>query len=235
MRKNFFRAAIPAVMAVTVLLVISGCAGGRTATPEIAGYVLEQPELGVSPSRGTPLTQDTVAVLRFTAAHHCRGNAMIYRSAPFRSAAYHYHRWKDSPADMVTEYVASTLLDAHMFKALFVDYAYEKSRYCLEGRLIDCHEEIDHGSRKAVLRFTATFLDTLPKSVPERVLFQNTYSREKIIAGDGPAGLVEAMNEVMAALAQQLVEDIRVVLKDETTQGRSACPDERTAAEPETD
>lgn len=221
MGKLFFTGAAPAIMVLTALLVISGCAGGRPATPGVTGYVFEYQEPRVSLSEGFPLTRDTVTVLRFTAAEHCRGTAMIYRSGTFRRGACHYHRWEHSPADMVTEYLAATLLDARMFNALFVDYSYEKSRFHLEGRVTDCLEVIDGESRKAVLRFTAAFLDTVPKNPSERVLFQNTYSREKAIAGDGPAGLAAAMSEIMAVLSKQLAGDIGAALKGDNESDES--------------
>lgn len=235
MGKVLFTGAASAVMVLAALLVLSGCAGGRPATPGVTAYVLEYPEpLKFLPEEPS-LTQDTVTILRFNAAEHCRGSAMIYRSGPFRRAAYHYHRWGHSPADMVTDYLASTLLEARIFNALFVDYAYEKTRYHLEGRVIDCIEVVDNGSRRAVLRFTAALLDTARESPGERLLFQNIYGRDMVIPGEGPAGLAAAMSEIMAMLSVQLAEDIGTVLRDEIASGRPARPGEPGVKELETD
>lgn len=235
MGKVCFTGAASAVMVLAALFVLSGCAGGRPATPAVTSYVLEYQEPRRFPQEEPPLAGDAVTILRFAAAEHNRGSAMIYRPGPFRLAAYHYHRWAHSPADMVTDYLAAALLEARLFNALFVDYAYEKTRYHLEGRVIDCLEVVDDGSRRAVLRFTAALLDTARKTPPERVVFQNTYHRDMVITGDGPAGLAAAMSEIMAMLSKQLTGDIEAALRAGIASGRPACPGDAAARESETD
>ncbi|MDD5474994.1 MAG: ABC-type transport auxiliary lipoprotein family protein [Syntrophales bacterium] len=217
--KGFIKGSTGVVMVIIAAFAFAGCAGGRTATPGMTAYVLEHPEIRQSLSADDTLTSDTLTVLRFTATEACHGNSMLYRSSPYERAAYRYHRWKVSPAVMVTNYLAEDLLRGRIFRAVFTDYSYEKSRYHLEGRVMDCIEIIEAGRREVFLEFSAVLIDTNRKEAENRILFQNTYQHRRSIKGGGPAGTAAAMSEALAVLSEGLKLDILSVLGEGGSSG----------------
>lgn len=197
-----------AMVIIAMYLSLGGCLSPSSPPPEITRHVLEPSRWEDAASRVAPLSNDTVTVARFSAAETCRGTAMLYSASSWKRSAYRYHRWYVALPEMVTDIFVDDLSRSQLFQAVFTDHTYEKSRYYLEGRVTDCIEYVEHGKRRAVFGFTATFIDGNEKPASRRVIFQKEYRNEELIHGGLPSDLAKAMSASMTLLSEQLISDM---------------------------
>ena len=103
---------------------------------------------------------------------------MLYREGPFRREAYREHRWRVTPADMVTEFLRRDLAKRVSFGRFFPLAIRRTPVSSLTGGLEEFSEVDDGEHRKAVLAATITLLDLSVREIPGRVVFQKTYRCE---------------------------------------------------------
>ncbi len=200
-----------AAVAAAGLLLCAGCIGGRSAERSITFYVLEYEAPNAS---GTPLCGDAVTVLRFSAAELYNGTAMLYRTGPYRRTAYHYYRWKVTPAAMISNLLYRDLSQSGLFAAVRTELSYEKSRYLLEGHVME-FLEIDEGEkRSALLGVTITISDSSKKEAARSICLQKDYRIAVPFDEETPEGLVRAMSRAAETLSKELRKDIKATLSD---------------------
>jgi ABC-type uncharacterized transport system auxiliary subunit len=193
-----------------LLIILSGCLGGTGKAPFIRHYVLEYPP---PHNGGRPSVEAMVRVARFAANRLYNGSAMLYREGPFRREAYPEHRWRVSPADMVTEFLRRDLREAGLFRAVLSPRDVEEVRYSLEGGVEEFLESGEGGERKAILTTTITFMDLPRKESAGLVVFQKTYRCESVVSRLGADGLAAAMSLAMSQLSRQVIADIDTALR----------------------
>jgi ABC-type uncharacterized transport system auxiliary subunit len=196
----------------TILVVIglTGCFGSTGLTPPVRQYVLEYAAPRTADGAGVA---ETIKVGHFTAARILSGPAMLYRQRPFRLDAYHEHRWRVAPSEMVEDLLRRDVRRAGIFRAVLSPRNAEETRFILEGGVEEFLEVEEEAGKKALLAATLTLLDLSRSEVSTRVVFQKTYRAEAPFKTEGPAGLAEAMSSAMAQLSAQAIADIREALK----------------------
>lgn len=198
-------------IAATGLLLCAGCMGGRSAERPMTFYVLEYEAPAASE---TPLYGDAVTVLRFSAAELYNGTAMLYRNGPYRRTAYHYYRWKVTPAAMISNLLYRDLSQSGLFAAVRTDLSYEKSRYLLEGHVTEFLETDEGETRSALLGVTITVSDSSKKDAARSICLQKDYRIAVLLDEETPEGLVRAMSRAAETLSKELRQDIRAALSD---------------------
>jgi ABC-type uncharacterized transport system auxiliary subunit len=192
-----------------LIVLLSGCFGGTGKTPFIRQYVLEYPP---PQGGGRPVVEAMVRMERFAADRMFMGQAMLYRQGPYLREAYPVHRWRVSPADMVTAYLRRDLREAGLFRAVISERDAEEARFSLTGGVEEFLESGEGASRRALLTATVTLLDLSRKETAGLVVFQKTYRLEAAVAGEGAAGLAAAMSLAMSDLSRQVIADIAAAL-----------------------
>ena len=192
---------------------LSGCLGGTGKTPFVRQYVLEYPP---PQGNGRTAVEAMVRVERFSADRMFMGNEMLYRLGPFRREAYPLNRWRVGPGDMVTECLRRDLREAGLFRAVLSERDDEEVRFSLTGGVEEFIESWETKNRKALLTATITLLDLSRKETASLVVFQKTYRLEAAVAGEGAAGLAEAMSLAMSDLSRQVIADIASALSRTT-------------------
>jgi ABC-type uncharacterized transport system auxiliary subunit len=145
------------VVALSTLVVLSGCAGkvGRTNY-----YTLNLPAPPDPPATGTAHT--TVAIREFTAPAYLRRGAIVYKTSPELVGFYAYHRWAVDPCEFVTDSIIDRLGATGTFSHVRHYDGRPDADYVLSGRL-EKLEEIDYnGGVKVEVAISAqmTKLDT---------------------------------------------------------------------------
>ncbi len=195
---------------ILVMIGLTGCLGPTGSAPLVRQYVLEYPSPNAAGGVGVP---EMLKVEHFTADRLLAGPAMLYRQGPFRLDAYHEHRWRVAPAEMVADLLRRDLRHAGIFRAVLSPRNAEEPRFIMEGGVEDFFEVEEGGGRKALLVATLTLLDLSRRELPERVVFQKTYRSEALFKTEGASGFAEAMSRAMTQLSTQVIADIASALK----------------------
>ena len=198
---------------VLILLIagLVGCLRGTAPPPLVYQYIIEYPPPEVT---SISRTQALLKVERFTVDRVYMDNSMLFRNGPFQREAYHEHRWRVSPADMVTDFLRRDLRHANLFQAVLSARDIEESRFILQGGVEEFLESDDGGKgRNALLVVTVTLLDLSTRDVSQRVVIQKTYRCEAPFSKEGAAGFAEAMSRAMSQFSTQVIADIGNVLQ----------------------
>lgn len=191
---------------ILVVIGLTGCLGWTgTASAPVRHYVLEYAPPRVMGGAGVA---EMLKVERFTAARLMAGPAMLYRQGPFHLDAYHEHRWRVAPAEMVADLLRRDLRQAGIFRAVLSPRDAEETRFILEGGVEEFFEMEEGGDRKALLVASLTLLDLSRREVSMRVVFQQTYRSEALFKTEGASGFAEAMSRAMMQLSTQVIADI---------------------------
>lgn len=190
-----------------ILLVVglSGCLRGTAPPPLVLEYIIEYP-----PPAAENLfrTEALLKVNRFSVDRIYMSTSMLFRNGPFQREAYHEHRWRVSPGDMVTDFLRRDLRYAGLFQAVLSERDVEESRFVLQGG-VEEFLEVDEGkSRRALLVATVTLLDLSSRDVSRRVVFQKTYRSEAPFSKEGAAGFAEAVSRAMSQFSTRVIADI---------------------------
>lgn len=187
-----------------------GCLRGTAPPPLVYQYIIDYP-----PPEGKSLsrTEALLKVERFSVDRIYMSTSMLYRNRPFQREAYHEHRWRVSPADMVTDYLRRDLRHANLFQAVLSARDIEECRYLLQGGVEEFLESDEGKGRNALLVVTVTLLDLFSREVSQRVVIQKTYRCEVPISKEGAPGYAEAMSRAMSQFSTQVIADIDQVLK----------------------
>jgi ABC-type uncharacterized transport system auxiliary subunit len=195
---------------IVIIIGLTGCLGWTGSATPSRQYILEYPPPRAV--RGAGIAE-MLKVGHFSTARLLAGPAMLTRTGAFRLDAYHEHRWRVAPAEMVTDLLRRDLRHAGIFRAILSSRDAEETRFILEGGVEEFFEVEEGGGRKALLVTTLTLLDLSRQEVSERVVFQKTYRSEALFTAEGAAGFAEAMSRAMAQLSTQVITDIDSALK----------------------
>ena len=190
---------------ILVMIGLTGCLGSTGSAPPVRQYVLEYAPPRAADGAGVA---ETIKVEHFTAARILAGPAMLYRQGPFRLDAYHEHRWRVAPAEMVEDLLRRDLRHAGIFRAVLSPRDAEETRFILEGGVEEFLEVEEAAGRKALLVATLTLLDLSRREVSARVVFQKTYRCEALFKTEGATGFAEAMSRAMTQLSTQVIDDV---------------------------
>ena len=167
-------------------------------------YLLEYPAPVI---KVTPL-DESLQVRQFEVAQAFNTTAMVYRSSPYQAESYNYSRWRVNPGYLVADYLTRDLRDSRLFKAVMSADSPTKSRFALEGGVVEI-QELDQGEVwQASLALNITLIDTNQEAITKRVLFQKNYQAAEPLAEKTPAGLAQAMSRAMERLSAEIITDV---------------------------
>ena len=196
-------------LAILGCLIFGACAGSRQAPDVVRHYTLEYPP------PAAPLTEPggcTLRVERFQAAPDYATSRIIYRENAFERQAYTYHRWRASPAEMVTFFLARDIRHANFCAAVYGYDSRFSASYAVEGS-VEEFLEVDAQDRwEAVLTLSITLVKENEPDVSRRVLFQKTYSQREFCAEKNPSALSAAMSTAMERMSLAISSDIHNAL-----------------------
>ncbi len=201
---NFFTKTAPTI--IIALLLLSGCVGTpKSPPPKIDYYTLEY----TPPVKGDrSMLPVLLGVQRFQAAPDYLTNRIIYRDNLFRRNAYTYHKWRATPGDLVTYFLARDLQHSAMFKAVFTTDRKLPVTHIIEGAVDEFFEYDDDRAWQAMLSVSITLLKASEPDITQRVIFQKRYRSQKPCRYKNPQALAEAMSEAMSELSHMIANDI---------------------------
>ncbi|MBN1103452.1 MAG: membrane integrity-associated transporter subunit PqiC [Deltaproteobacteria bacterium] len=188
-----------------LILFLASCTSMRQPSPRIDYYTLEYaPPLA---GERKPVHR-VIKVARFSAAPLYSTAQIIYRDRPFKREAYTYHRWRSTPADLVTYFLSRDLKQSGLFKAVLPHDSGQSSDFIIDGSVDEFLEWDQEDSWEAALTFSVTLMAANEPDISRRVLFQKTYQGRSPCRQKNPRALAEAMSEAMAGLSAKVIADV---------------------------
>jgi ABC-type uncharacterized transport system auxiliary subunit len=188
-----------------LLFLVAGCFARSKPQYLVEQYTIEYPSPVIQGLSGLPAP---VRVDRFLVGHTYNSRAMMYKSDPYKVAAYDYSRWRVNPGDMVTDFFLRDLRVAAIFPAVFSYRNTEGSRFLVEGGV----EEFLHLTQKnggmAVLGLTLTLIDESQQEATKRILFQKRYRITEPTVDHTPEAFAKAMSLAMSRLSEEIIRDV---------------------------
>lgn len=180
--------------AALLLLALASC-GGKV--PPTRHYTLEIPLS--NPARAANSFPVTVAVVRFQAPRPLQQDRVVFRPAPNQVDFYDYHRWADSPPDLVTNNLVRHLKESGMFRSV-VTTAGAPADYFLRGT-VESLEEVDSGeSVSARVALSAELIDARTR----QIVWSGRGSHEAPVQERSVEGIVRVLNEGLRHSIEQL-------------------------------
>ena len=184
-------------VAAFLLLSLVGC--GKV--PPSHYYTLESSLPAPPPATTTGVE---IAVTRFRASQGLSQDRLMYRPSPHRVDFYEYHRWVDTPPDLVTQNLISHLRRSGMFRAVTDTRGASRADYVLRGR-IEHLEEVD--SAGSVSARVGLHVELVEVKTRARV-WTGQGSHEAQVSERSVEGVVRAMNESLRESLGQIVRGL---------------------------
>ena len=199
------------LLAAAAAIAAGGCVNVSQARQKIEYYTLEYEPQRLENAAAIPAV---IRVERFAAAPPYNTTQMIYRERPFSREAYHYHRWRASPADLATYFIARDLGGSGAFEGVLPPGTTAAATHVLEGTVEEFYERDLPDRWEAVLSITVSLLRERDPDPTKRLLFQKVYSFTETSREKTPQSVAEAMSGAMSRATMELITDIRRALSN---------------------
>jgi len=197
------------LLAALAALTASGCVEFNPSRLKIEYYTLEYEPAVSSDANVLPVV---IRVERFTSAPLYQTTRMIYRKKPFSRDAYHYHKWRAAPADLVSYFIARDMGLSGRFEAVFPPGASTDATHVLSGSVDEFYERDLADRWEAVVSITVSLLREGEPDPAKRLVFQKTYSSLERCEEKTPASVAEAMSRAMARISHSVISDTHRML-----------------------
>jgi ABC-type uncharacterized transport system auxiliary subunit len=194
-------------------LLLMGCLPTGGSVRSIDFYTLEY----APPVPQGAQVDASVKVDRFSAVRLYDSTAMVYRPESYHVASYSYHRWRATPADMASDYLARDFEDSHLFRAVFSYHQPEAARFAISGTVEEFVETKESGVWKARLGLRITLLDRSRQALPEQLVMQKEYRVSKDLGEESPEAFAAGMSADLAEASAQVIPDVRSAISRRLT------------------
>ena len=182
------------------LMVMSGCgsllmSGTRD---EVAVYMLEwaMPETRAAPNPSGP----AITVSTPIAGPGFAGSQMLYVEQDHRLDAFAFHRWADSPANMLEPLLVQALENSGLFSAVAHDATGVRSALRLDSEVIRLQQNFGPSDSEVELAMRFTLVD----ESTDRLVATRVMTFREVAAEKGPYGGVVAANRAVGRMLSGL-------------------------------
>jgi ABC-type uncharacterized transport system auxiliary subunit len=186
-----------AVLVAVLAGAMSGCGGTRPTKY----YVLDVPP---PPTTQSP-TQLPVSLLvaRPVASHLYRDDRIVYGAGPVELGTYEFHRWAQSPADMMQDLLVSYLRASKEYRSVLRPGSNARGDFIVRSYLKSLYE-VDNPD--FVARFDIHIDVYDPKA--GRTVWSGNYSHDEPVGAKTVTAVVEALDKNVRAGMQQLTSEM---------------------------
>lgn len=189
-----------------LVLLLIGCLGpARNPAHKIDYYTLEYAPPAAGEHAALPVI---LGVQRFQAAPEYSSNQIVYRDRHYRRNVYAYHRWRATPGELVSFFLARDLQHSGRFQAVFNLEQSQPVTHLIEGAVEEFFEYDDDQNWQARLSVSVALLKENEPDITRRVIFQKQYRLSKACQRKNPQALAAAMSQAMAELSPMILNDV---------------------------
>jgi ABC-type uncharacterized transport system auxiliary subunit len=186
-----------AVLVAVLAVALSGCG----ATRPTQYYVLDVP---APPAAQSPTPYPvSLLVARPIASHLYRDDRIVYGAGPVELGTYEFHRWAQSPADMMQDLLVSYLRASKQYRSVLRPGSNARGEFIVRSYLKSL-AEIDSPD------FVARFSIHLDLYDPKQgaTVWSGDYSHDEPVGSKTVTAVVEALDKNVRAGMQQLTSEM---------------------------
>lgn len=190
---------IRGISQLTAVCLLAAMAAACGATRPTKYYVLDAPS---APSAGQAQIPVRLVVARITASHLYRDDRLVYGTSSVQLGTYEYHRWSESPVDMIQDMLVANLRNSGQYRSVSRVGSMAKGDYVVRGHL-DALDEVDKPEVAARFSLQLELFDPATGSI----VWSSSYNHdEPVQTGKHPSvpDVVEALDHNVGAGIQQL-------------------------------
>ena len=193
------------VIALTMLILLSGCIDMKNPAPKTDFYTFEYPPPENTHAITTPyiLKIDTFGV-----SPVYDDNRFLYRIEAFKRNEFSHHRWRAHPGDLVSDYLTRDFTHASFLRAVITTESIPAYTHLLTGTVEEFYQRIENNQWLAILSVRILLLEETSGPIDSNILFQHRYSFQEEITDKTPAGFVGGMSQAMQKLSEILIGDV---------------------------
>jgi ABC-type uncharacterized transport system auxiliary subunit len=200
------------VLSFSLAIFLAGCS---IATRDIVNYhSFSYPppaSISQSPAPGT------LMIYRFLLDPSIERNFLVVNRDKGKNSSMTYHRWSESPADMITDLIQRDLSNSGLFRRVVGQLSSDRYRYALEGKIRELRGETKEGKSAAIVAVQAELTDFGVPLGGEKQLMEERYRVVMPCKNSSPPAIVRGLNAAVKELSKRLRNDIRDSL---TSKGR---------------
>jgi len=193
------------VIALTMLILLSGCIDMKNPAPNIDFYTFEYPPPDNPHAITTPYI---LKIDPFGVSPVYDDNRFLYRTEAFRRNEFSQHRWRATPGDLVSGHLTRDFTHASFLRAVITSESIPAYTHLLTGTVEEFYQRIENDQWQAVLSVRVLLVDETSGPRDSSILFQHRYSFKEMILDKTPAGFVGSMSRAMQDFSQTLIEDV---------------------------
>src|ERR1700720_723425 len=184
-----------------LVAVLAGALSGCGATRPTQYYVLDVP---APPAAQSPTPYPvSLLVARPIASHLYRDDRIVYGAGPVELGTYEFHRWAQSPADMMQDLLVSYLRASKEYRSVLRPGSNAKGDFIVRSYLKSLYE-VDKPD--FVARFDIHIDVYDPKA--GRTAWGGNYSHDEPVGNKTVSAVVEALDKNVRAGMQQLTSEM---------------------------
>ena len=201
------RTACRAVALVAIAAALASCSFSREVAPKRT-FLLDPPVPAAAAMR-KPWVLRVGAV---NVASPFRGKAFVYRQSELRYDADFYDEFFVTPAAMLSEATARSLIAANVFRRVIAPgaAAADDSDYVLDGFVSEFYGDAREPSKAVAVLAVTFYLSSANMTVPS-VLWSREYRQRVPATESSPEALARAWNTALAAVLADLARDLAAV------------------------
>ena len=199
------------ILLIGLTLLFSACLDLKQSSNKIDYYSLEYDPPRM---RGVQPVAEVIKVEQFSVAPIYNTHKIIYRDKSYQRAAYTYHKWRASPGESVTFFLARDMQQSQLFKAILTRNSKFPYTYVLEGSVDEFLESDTANGCQAVLALSIVFMAEDETDMDKKIRFQKTYQMRKPCKQGNPMALAEAMSLAMSEASAKIINDVYENLTD---------------------
>nr|MBF0220665.1 membrane integrity-associated transporter subunit PqiC [Desulfobulbaceae bacterium] len=197
--------AFTSAIVILCTLLFYGCLPSKQPPITIDYYTLDYEP---PPANEAPVIPVIIAVDRFSSSPEYQTDKMLYQEKKATISAYTYHRWRTTPADIVSYYLARDLQASKLFLAVTSPSGRLRPTHRLEGVVDKFIESDEEPYWYAVISVTITVVKEAEPDVTKQVLTQQSFSSKIRCQEKSPLAVSQAMALAMA----EITHDITILL-----------------------
>jgi ABC-type uncharacterized transport system auxiliary subunit len=187
---------------------IAGCA--LRSGDAIKYYALDYPGTGRKSSESVP---DSLMVYQFLLGPGIDTYALVLAGPGREEKAQTGHRWRENPADMLTDLILRDLDQSRLFKRTVDQFSSAQYRYALEGTIRTLRGVVTDGSAYGQVEIEAMLTDFEAPRPTDKTVMKKVYKISVPSVDSSPAAIIGALNQTFKEFSQQLRSDIAAAFK----------------------
>ncbi|MFQ5483812.1 MAG: ABC-type transport auxiliary lipoprotein family protein [Desulfobacterales bacterium] len=182
----------------------NGCIGANQPAIKTTNYTLEYDSPKFVRLKPLPVV---IRVAKFQTVPLYDDKRIIFKTDTYKRDAYHYHKWRTRPGDLISSFLARDLQKSSLFRVVFAFDSSLPASHIISGTVDEIFEEDKEDAWNAVLSISITLMRENEPDINKRIIFQNRYRIKEVCKEKTLSSFAEAMSKAMSLISEAIISD----------------------------